>query len=88
MTKKSTPNIAIFGVGAMGTLFGSRLSTAANVTLFGNWAEQIDTLRRNGLTITYPDGRQTNHHLPITNHLSRIPPADIALILVKSHQTE
>lgn len=88
MTKKSTPTIAIFGVGAMGTLFGSRLSTAANVTLFGNWAEQIDTLRRDGLTITYPDGRQSNYHLPITNNLSRIPSADIALILVKSHQTE
>ncbi len=72
----------------MGTLFGSRLNMAANVSLFGTWAEQIDALRRDGLTITYPDGRQTNHRLSITNNLADMPPADIALILVKSHQTE
>jgi 2-dehydropantoate 2-reductase len=80
-------NIAIFGVGAMGTLFGSRLNPLARVTLFGNWAEQIDTLRRQGLTTTHPDGSQTHHWLQVTNHLDDIPPADIALILVKSHQT-
>lgn len=103
MTKKSMPKqtqnyaqdrntspltIAIFGVGAMGTLFGSRLSKAAVVTLFGSWTEQIETLRRDGLTITYPDGRYTHHYLPVTNHLSKMLPADLALILVKSHQTE
>ena len=44
MTTKSPLNITIFGVGAMGTLFGSRLAPLANVTLFGTWLEQIDTL--------------------------------------------
>ncbi|MEW5958717.1 MAG: 2-dehydropantoate 2-reductase [Chloroflexota bacterium] len=80
-------NIAIFGVGAMGTLFGSRLSPLAEVTLFGRWPEQIETLRRHGLTITQPDGRQTHHWLQVTNNLQDMPPADIALILVKSRQT-
>lgn len=87
MTTKSTLNIAIFGVGAMGCLFGSRLSDLAHVTLIGNWAEQIETVRRNGLTITAADGRQTQHSLYLTNNLADVPPADIALILVKSHQT-
>lgn len=94
MTNMSTLNIAIFGVGAMGSLFGSRLSRGdsriaptTNVTLIGNWAEQIETVRRNGLTITYPDGRQSHHTLSITNNLAQVPPADIALILVKSYQT-
>ncbi|HXV44678.1 MAG TPA: 2-dehydropantoate 2-reductase [Anaerolineae bacterium] len=87
MTTKSTLNIAILGVGAMGCLFGSRLSDLAHVTLIGNWAEQIETVCRAGLTITSADGRQTQHSLHLTNDLAGVPPADIALILVKSHQT-
>lgn len=88
MTAKSRLNIVIFGVGAMGSLFGSRLSEVAHVTLFGNWAEQIETIRRDGLTISYPDGSTTRHTLRITNNLADLPPADVALILVKSYQTE
>lgn len=87
MTKMSTFNIAIFGVGAMGSLFGSRLSGLANVTLIGNWAEQIETIRRYGLTTSYPDGHQTHHTLCVTHNLGEVPPADLALILVKSYQT-
>jgi 2-dehydropantoate 2-reductase len=70
----------------MGSLFGSRLNGLADVTLIGNWTEQIETVRRNGLTISYPDGRQTHHTLPITSNLAEVPAADLALILVKSHQ--
>ncbi|NJN99551.1 MAG: hypothetical protein HC875_38345 [Anaerolineales bacterium] len=88
MTTKSKLNLVIFGVGAMGSLFGSRLSKLAHVTLFGNWAEQIETLRCKGLTTSYPDGSQTRHRIQITNHLADLPPADLALILVKSYQTE
>jgi 2-dehydropantoate 2-reductase len=84
---KSTPTIVIFGIGAMGTLFGSRLNEVAHVALFGNWPEQIDTLRREGLTIIQLDGRETQHALQVTNDLNQLPPADIVLILVKSHQT-
>ena len=87
MTKKRTLNISIFGVGAMGTLFGSRLSSVANVTLFGNWPAQIEALQRDGLTIIQPDGRQSHYNLSVTNDLNQMPPADVALILVKSHQT-
>jgi 2-dehydropantoate 2-reductase len=71
----------------MGSLFGSRLSRLAHITLIGNWADQIETVRRDGLTITYPDGSLTHHPLRITNRLTEVPPADLALILVKSHQT-
>jgi 2-dehydropantoate 2-reductase len=80
-------NIAIFGVGAMGTLFGSRLDPLARVTLFGNWPEQIETLRRQKLTVTHPDGSQTQHRLQATNDLNELAPVDLAIILVKSHQT-
>jgi 2-dehydropantoate 2-reductase len=80
-------NVAVFGVGAMGSLFGSHLNEVAYVTLIGSWAEQIETVRRDGLTVTYPDGHQISHFLRITSDLAEIPPADLALILVKSHQS-
>ncbi|MCB9077271.1 MAG: 2-dehydropantoate 2-reductase [Anaerolineaceae bacterium] len=70
----------------MGSLFGSRLSCVANVTLFGHWPEQIAALQQ-GLTVIQPDGRESTAHLRVTNDLNQVPPADIALILVKSHQT-
>jgi 2-dehydropantoate 2-reductase len=87
MTKTSTLNIAVLGVGAMGSLFGSRLNDLAHVTLIGHWVEQIETVRRDGLTVTYPDGHQTQHALRITNNLAEVPAADLALILVKGYQT-
>ncbi len=87
MSEKTDLTVAIFGVGAMGTLFGSKLSPLAQVTLFGNWPEQIQTLRREGLTITHPDGRQTRQQVQVTDNLNEMPTADVALILVKSHQT-
>jgi 2-dehydropantoate 2-reductase len=87
MTQKSKLNITIFGIGAMGTLFGSKLNSLANVTMFGNWVEQIETVQKKGLVVTHPDGSQTHHRLPVTNDLNEISPADIVLILVKSYQT-
>jgi 2-dehydropantoate 2-reductase len=39
------------------------------------------------LTVTQSDGSQTHHFLRATNDLNEMHPADIALILVKSHQT-
>lgn len=70
----------------MGSLFGSRLSRVANVALFGHWPQQIAALQQ-GLTVIQPDGGESIYHLNVTNDLDQIPPADIALILVKSHQT-
>lgn len=87
MKEEKRLNIAVFGVGAMGTLFGSRLSAVANVTLFGNWPAQIKTLQQHGLIVTHPDGRKSQYHLNVTNNLNQMPCADVALILVKSHQT-
>ncbi len=87
MKAQKTLKIAIFGVGAMGTLFGSKLSSVADVTLFGNWPQQVDILQQQGLVVTHPNGSRSRHPLNVTNHLNNIPYADVALILVKSHQT-
>ncbi|MDM8527115.1 2-dehydropantoate 2-reductase [Anaerolineales bacterium HSG24] len=80
-------NITIFGIGALGTLFGSHLNSVAQVTLFGHWPAQFAALRRDGLSMTHPDGHQSHHRLTITNQLQQIPTTDLALVLVKSHQT-
>lgn len=89
MAEQITPefNITIFGVGALGTLFGSRLHDLAHVTLFGHWPEQIAAIRHEGILVTHPDGTRSRHRLRVTNTLAEVPPADIVLILVKSYQT-
>lgn len=81
-------NVTIVGVGAMGCLFGAFLSPLAQVTLLGHWPEQIAALARDGLTLDGVDGRSNHHPIQATNDPTTVPPADLALILVKSRQTE
>ncbi|MBK8900924.1 MAG: 2-dehydropantoate 2-reductase [Anaerolineaceae bacterium] len=78
---------AIIGIGAMGCLFGAKLSQVAEVTLVGHWPAQLTALRQNGLRLITPDGRSQTIHLAATNDPSTAAPTDLALILVKSHQT-
>ncbi|QMU08429.1 2-dehydropantoate 2-reductase [Levilactobacillus suantsaii] len=45
--------IAIAGAGAMGSRFGVKLQNAGNeVTLIDNWADHVQAIQQNGLTIT------------------------------------
>ena len=81
-------NITIIGVGAMGSLFAARLAPFANVSLLGNWAQQLDTIQQNGLALIEPNGRSFTQSIHTTNNPNTIPPANFILILVKSHQTE
>jgi 2-dehydropantoate 2-reductase len=81
--------IAIFGVGAMGCLFGSRLAPHADVTLIGRWPEQIDALQNGSLQIIGSDGvAQSTVSLAVTNDPTILAPVDLALILTKSAKTE
>ncbi|NJN81742.1 MAG: hypothetical protein HC802_05265 [Caldilineaceae bacterium] len=90
-TPHSAPDVplrvAIFGIGAMGTLFASRLSAVAHVALIGNWSAQIEAVQRCGLLLTELDGTQRRVQLTITRHVQDVEMADVALILVKSYQT-
>ncbi|MBK7896582.1 MAG: 2-dehydropantoate 2-reductase [Anaerolineaceae bacterium] len=79
--------VAIIGVGAMGCLFGAKLSQVAEVTLLGHWPAQLTALRERGLHFIGPDGRSQTIHLAATNDPQTAVPADLALILVKSQQT-
>lgn len=80
-------HIAIWGVGAMGSLFSGYLSAVAPVTMVGNWQEQIDTVRHKGLTIHHTNGSASRFLPTITQHPTDLPAIDLAIILVKSHQT-
>ena len=80
--------VAVVGIGAMGCLFGAKLSQVAKVTLVGNWPAQLTALHERGLRLIQPDGRSQTIHLNVTNNPQTAAPADLALILVKSHQTK
>ncbi len=79
--------IAIVGAGAMGSLFGGRLSTAATVTLLDPWAEHVAAIQRNGLSITGLDGQERCAHVAATGDPAAVPEVDLAIIFVKAHAT-
>jgi 2-dehydropantoate 2-reductase len=79
--------VVVVGVGALGCLLGAYLSGIEDVVLLGNWPEQINTIRRNGLWLTHPDGRRSHHAVAIADYRQPVTPVDIALIAVKSRQT-
>jgi 2-dehydropantoate 2-reductase len=77
--------ILIAGTGALATLFAARLSAAGmEVTLLGTWREALDAFNIHGAQV---EGEQ-----PYPVHATADPmecaPARLALVLVKSWQTE
>ena len=79
--------IAILGVGALGCLFGARLSRHADVTLIGHWPEQIDALRA-GLRYVHPNGHEDSIPLCVAHGTDGVAPCDAVLILTKASQIE
>ncbi|MGW8318284.1 MAG: ketopantoate reductase family protein [Candidatus Promineifilaceae bacterium] len=80
--------LAIIGVGAMGSLFGCRLSSLTELVMFGNWPEQLQAIRQDGLLLIDPNRRQSRHHVKVASQTSNRQVFDVALVLVKSWQTE
>lgn len=79
--------VFLFGTGAMACLFAARLSPVSEVTILGTWAEAIDTARDRG--ITYEDSNGQKIARVGAEHLgTKLPTCDLAIILVKSWQTE
>jgi 2-dehydropantoate 2-reductase len=80
--------IAIFGIGALGSLLGVRLSPHADVTLVGQWSEQRNALSDSGLHIQHPDSSTSTTTLNVTNDPSDIGAVDVVIIATKSPKTE
>jgi 2-dehydropantoate 2-reductase len=86
MSKK----ILFIGAGAIGSYLGSFLSRAGHdVTLVDPWAEQVDTIRARGISVTGPhdpfDARPAAVHL---NEAARLPrDFDIGFVAMKVYDT-
>ncbi|MCL4869570.1 MAG: 2-dehydropantoate 2-reductase [Anaerolineae bacterium] len=85
--------ICIVGVGAMACLMAARLYGQAEVWLVGHWPAQIAALQAGGLTwLEMESAPQQSRTIPVTLFAAApdtpLPPADLALVLVKSTQTD
>jgi len=76
--------ISIIGTGAMATLFAARLTDVADVAMIGSWAEAIEAIRQNGITI---DGDSCCHNVHTAYDPDDAPAADLAIVLTKAYKT-
>jgi 2-dehydropantoate 2-reductase len=80
--------VAVLGTGALGCVFSARLAELAEVWMLGTWQEGLSAVQREGVCIEEPDGRVHNRRVFTSRDPGAVPAADIALILVKSYQTD
>lgn len=79
--------IVIVGAGAMGSLFGGKLSSVADVWLLDFWQEHVKAMQEKGLHIVETEGEKIIK-VKVTNDPADVPKdIDLAIIFVKSHQT-
>lgn len=80
--------IAALGAGAMGSLFGARLSPLADVWLVDPWAAHIQAMQRDGLRLVKLNGTESVIPVQATTDPAAVgDQVDLAIIFVKSHQT-
>jgi len=79
--------LLIAGTGAMACLFGARLAPHADVTLLGSWPEGLEALSHAGIRLD-ADGTSTRARVHVTSDPAECGGARMAVVLVKSWQTE
>jgi len=79
--------VLLFGSGAMSCFFAARLAGVAQVTIIGTWVEGIDAVRQRGVLLEDSQGIRTVR-VEAEYLGADLAPSDIAIILVKSWQTE
>jgi 2-dehydropantoate 2-reductase len=79
--------LLIVGTGAMACLFGARLAACADVTLLGSWPAGLQALERDGICLDI-DGTSARVHVQVTSDPGDCGGISMALVLVKSWQTE
>jgi 2-dehydropantoate 2-reductase len=87
--------IAVVGVGAVGGYTGAHMAQAGeDVTFIDFWPEHVETMKRDGLTITHHQGpdpftvKVRALHLTEVQQLAKEAPIDIAFVCTKSYDTE
>jgi 2-dehydropantoate 2-reductase len=80
--------VTVLGTGAMACFFGARLAQAglARVTLAGTWPAARAALARDGVRVLADDGAWSVP-VAVVDRAGPLAPADLVLVLVKSHQT-
>ena len=88
MTAAETLDIAIIGAGAMGSVFGARLSQSARVALVDTWPEHVEAINRRGLRVEMPNGDVSVFTLTALTDADRLNTrVDAAIIFTKSAAT-
>ncbi len=82
-------SLLIAGTGALACLFAARLAAAGvAVTLLGTWREGLEALRAHGVRLVGADGSEQGYPVRATDDPADCAGARLALVLVKSWQTE
>jgi 2-dehydropantoate 2-reductase len=79
--------VAVIGTGALGCLFAARLAPHAEVWMLGSWRAAIEAAGRDGVCVHEGDAAQQVRVHAVSDPADA-PTADVALVLVKSYQTD
>ena len=81
--------IAVVGAGAMGCLYGAKLSAVESnqVTLLDVWQEHVDAINVSGLEMEEKGEILNYGQLMATSNPASVGPVDLAIIFVKSTLT-
>ena len=82
-------SLLIVGTGAMACLFAARLAAArVRVIMLGTWNEGLQALNEHGVQLIDPQGQEFSYPIEATDDPNDCAEIPIALVLVKSWQTE
>jgi 2-dehydropantoate 2-reductase len=80
--------VVVLGTGALGCVFSAKLAEVAEVWMLGTWTDGVAAVQRDGVSVQEPDGSILSAGVLVAADPKLVPHADVALILVKSYQTE
>lgn len=80
-------NVVVLGAGAVGAYYGGVLSRAGHAVTCYARGQNLAALRERGLELRTPDGTLTVR-LNATDQVDQLPPADFAILAVKSYALE
>ena len=84
----ATMEVAVIGAGALGSLFGGLLADDGHdVWLLHHRPAVAEAIEADGVVVEEVDGTTRRIEIRAAVDAARVGPADVALVLVKSHQT-
>ncbi|MFZ1041945.1 MAG: 2-dehydropantoate 2-reductase [Anaerolineales bacterium] len=82
-------DILIVGTGALATLFAARLTSSGHrITMLGTWPDGLNALHQNGARMIDANGDEEKFFVHATDDPKECRDAKVAIVLVKSWQTE